>query len=77
MGRRADCFMQNKEPYVVDAVQVLKETLGRIRNHQTKKGSNLRKLRLTHLPGAGLAVALKAVSDLKPLGPTTTDPSPT
>ncbi len=77
MGRRAECIMLNKGPYVVDAVRVLEDILRRMRDHQTKKGSRLRKLRLAHLPGAGLAVALKAVSDLKPLGPITTDPSPT
>ena len=57
MGRRAECIMLNKGPYVVSAVRALEEILRRMRDHQTKKGSMLRSLRLAHLPGAGLAAA--------------------
>jgi pyruvate kinase len=76
MGRRAECIMLNKGPYVVSAVRVLEDILRRMRDHQTKKGSMLRKLRLAHLPGAGLADALEAVPALKPPGPEAPAPSP-
>jgi pyruvate kinase len=46
MGRRAECVMLNKGPYVVSAVRVLDDILRRMQAHQVKKGSMLRKLRL-------------------------------
>jgi len=52
MGRRAECVMLNKGPYVVSAVQVLDDILRRMQAHQSKKGSMLRKLRLAHVPPA-------------------------
>jgi pyruvate kinase len=44
MGRRAECVMLNKGPYVVSAVRVLDNILRRMQAHQAKKGSMLRKL---------------------------------
>jgi pyruvate kinase len=52
MGRRAECVMLNKGPYVVSAVRVLDDILRRMQAHQSKKGSMLRKLRLAHVPPA-------------------------
>ncbi|MBC7876189.1 MAG: pyruvate kinase [Anaerolineales bacterium] len=49
MGRRAECVMLNKGPYVVSAVRVLDDILRRMQEHQTKKRSKLRKLRLAHV----------------------------
>lgn len=46
MGRRAECVMLNKGPYVVSAVQVLDNILRRMQAHQAKKGSMLRKLQV-------------------------------
>jgi pyruvate kinase len=44
MGERAECVMLNKGPFVVEAVQVLNDILGRMEAHQEKKASMLRKL---------------------------------
>jgi pyruvate kinase len=44
MGERAECVMLNKGPFVVEAVQVLDDILGRMESHQEKKTSMLRKL---------------------------------
>lgn len=52
MGRRAECVMLNKGPYVVSAVQALDDILRRMQAHQSKKGSMLRELRLAHVPTA-------------------------
>jgi pyruvate kinase len=49
MGRRAECVMLNKGPYVVSAVRVLDDILRRMQAHQTKKRARLRKLRLAHV----------------------------
>jgi pyruvate kinase len=46
MGNRAECVMLNKGPYIVQAVQMLGNILHRMANHQTKKQSMLRELRL-------------------------------
>jgi pyruvate kinase len=46
MGERAECVMLNKGPYVVDAVRALDDILRRMENHQRKKRSMLRQLRL-------------------------------
>jgi len=46
MGRRAECVMLNKGPYVVSAVKVLDDILRRMQEHQAKKTSMLRHLRL-------------------------------
>lgn len=46
MGERAECVMLNKGPYISDAVRVLDDILRRMENHQNKKRSMLRHLRL-------------------------------
>jgi len=46
MGERAECVMLNKGPYVVAAVRILDDILRRMQDHQEKKRSMLRKLRL-------------------------------
>lgn len=46
MGERAECVMLNKGPYILDAVRVLDDILQRMENHQSKKRSMLRHLRL-------------------------------
>ena len=46
MGERAECVMLNKGPYVVEAVRSLDDILRRMHDHQDKKVSMLRKLRL-------------------------------
>lgn len=54
MGRRAECVMLNKGPYVVSAVRVLDDILRRMQAHQAKKRSKLRKLSLAHVLPAHL-----------------------
>ena len=46
MGRRAECVMLNKGPYIVEAVKTLDDILRRMRGHQVKKGSMLRELQV-------------------------------
>jgi pyruvate kinase len=46
MGERAECVMLNKGPYILDAVRVLDNILQRMEQHQSKKRSMLRHLRL-------------------------------
>ena len=46
MGERAECVMLNKGPYIVTAVRILDDILGRMQAHQEKKRSMLRKLHL-------------------------------
>jgi pyruvate kinase len=46
MGERAECVMLNKGPYILDAVRVLDDILQRMENHQSKKRSMLRHLKL-------------------------------
>jgi pyruvate kinase len=49
MGRRAECVMLNKGPYVVSAVRVLDDILRRMQTHQAKKRNMLRELHLAHV----------------------------
>jgi pyruvate kinase len=44
MAERAECVMLNKGPFVLDAVRVLDDVLGRMEAHQAKKTSRLRAL---------------------------------
>jgi pyruvate kinase len=44
MGVRAECVMLNKGPYIVDAVRFLDNVLRRMKGHQQKKRSLLRRL---------------------------------
>jgi pyruvate kinase len=46
MAVRAECVMLNKGPYIVDAVRALDDVLRRMRDHQSKKVSMLRELKL-------------------------------
>lgn len=45
MAERAECVMLNKGPYILDAMKLLDDILGRMAAHQTKKVSRLRALR--------------------------------
>ncbi len=49
MGRRAECVMLNKGPYVLSALQVLDNILRRMQAHYAKKCSMLRELHVAHL----------------------------
>ena len=49
MGRRAECVMLNKGPYVLNALRVLDNILRRMQAHHAKKRSMLRELHLAHL----------------------------
>ncbi len=49
MGRRAECVMLNKGPYVLSALRVLDNILRRMQAHHAKKRSMLRELHLAHL----------------------------
>ena len=44
MAERAECVMLNKGAYVLDAVTILDDVLGRMEGHQAKKTSRLRAL---------------------------------
>ena len=46
MGERAECVMLNKGPYIVEAVRALDNILRRMQEHQAKKKSTLRSLRV-------------------------------
>ncbi|HUO05806.1 MAG TPA: pyruvate kinase [Candidatus Binataceae bacterium] len=46
MGERAECVMLNKGPHVVEAVTALDDILCRMQDHQSKKSSRLRRLRV-------------------------------
>ena len=46
MGERVECVMLNKGPYMITAVRVLGDILGRMQAHHEKKKSMLRKLHL-------------------------------
>jgi pyruvate kinase len=53
MGERAECVMLNKGPYAATSVAVLADILKRMQDHQEKKRSMLRQLRLaTSFAGA-------------------------
>ncbi|MYM73923.1 pyruvate kinase [Duganella sp. FT134W] len=53
MSDRAECVMLNKGPYVLDAVRMLDDILRRMQQHQSKKQSMLRSLRLAQWGSAG------------------------
>jgi pyruvate kinase len=46
MSQAAECVMLNKGPYIIEAVRILDDILQRMQNHQNKKRSMLRKLKL-------------------------------
>jgi pyruvate kinase len=47
MGSRAECVMLNKGPYIHETLRFLTDVLGRMEEHQHKKTSRLRKLRVS------------------------------
>ena len=47
MGSRAECVMLNKGPYIRETLRFLIDVLGRMEEHQYKKTSRLRKLRVS------------------------------
>ena len=49
MSGRAECVMLNKGPHVVDAVRFLDDVARRMREHQEKKRSLLRRLSVSHV----------------------------
>jgi pyruvate kinase len=51
MSGRAECVMLNKGPYVVEAVRFLDDILHRMKLHQEKKRSMLRRLSISSLTG--------------------------
>jgi pyruvate kinase len=44
MAQRADCVMLNKGPHIIEAIQLLKDIMTRMQEHQHKKTSMLRSL---------------------------------
>lgn len=52
MSDRAECVMLNKGPYALDAVRMLDDILKRMQQHQSKKQSMLRRLRLAQGGGS-------------------------
>jgi pyruvate kinase len=46
MGHRAECVMLNKGPHIAEAMSVLRDILGRMDSHQSKKSAKLRALQL-------------------------------
>lgn len=57
MAGRAECVMLNKGPHIISAVITLKGILQRMQEHQSKKISRLRALRLAHLRKKGRPLA--------------------
>ncbi len=47
MSSRAECVMLNKGPYIRETLRFLIDVLGRMEEHQHKKTSRLRKLRVS------------------------------
>jgi pyruvate kinase len=47
MGSRAECVMLNQGPYIRETLRFLIDVLGRMEEHQHKKTSRLRKLRIS------------------------------
>ena len=53
MGERAECVMLNKGPHILEAIEALRDILGRMQAHQHKKRSMMRRLHWwPDLPGA-------------------------
>lgn len=57
MGGRAECVMLNKGPYVAEAVYFLDDVLRRMKLHQEKKRSMLRRLSISSLSRLSEAIA--------------------
>ena len=54
MGSRAECVMLNKGPYIRETLEFLVDVLGRMEEHQHKKTSRLRKLRVSEMRSSHL-----------------------
>jgi pyruvate kinase len=52
MSSRAECVMLNKGPYIRETLRFLIDVLGRMDEHQHKKTSRLRKLRVSDVKGS-------------------------
>jgi pyruvate kinase len=52
MAQRAECVMLNKGPYIGEAVTILNGVFTRMQDHQVKKTSHLRALRMWHQDSA-------------------------
>ena len=60
MGSRAECVMLNKGPYIRETLRFLIDVLGRMEEHQHKKTSRLRKLRVSDTSKSRLRRAVAA-----------------
>ena len=49
MGGRTECVMLNKGPFIRETLRFLTDVLARMEEHQHKKTSRLRKLRVSEL----------------------------
>jgi pyruvate kinase len=56
MGERAECVMLNKGPHIVEAIVALDNILRRMQEHQTKKSSRLRRLRLSVMEESEISI---------------------
>ncbi len=59
MGNRAECVMLNKGPYIKETLRFLVDVLRRMEEHQHKKTSRLRKLRVSEARRARARTAKK------------------
>jgi pyruvate kinase len=57
MAQRAECVMLNKGPHILEAITALDSILHRMKRHQTKKQSLLRRLRSWTEPGSEMEMA--------------------
>jgi pyruvate kinase len=62
MGRRAECVMLNKGPYILSAVRVLDDIIRRMQAHQAKKASMLRGLQLAQISRGRRLVNIKTAT---------------
>ena len=46
LAQRAECVMLNKGPFILPAIQTLKDIVGRMGAHQSKKRARLRALQI-------------------------------
>jgi len=63
MAGRAECVMLNKGPFIREALCFLTDVLGRMGEHQHKKSSRLRKLRVLDLSPSRLRRAAAPAPD--------------
>jgi pyruvate kinase len=65
MGSRAECVMLNKGPYIRETLRFLIDVLGRMEEHQHKKTSRLRKLRVSDTKRSRTQPAVTAPKDVR------------